>query len=141
GRADRPPGRPDVGGRPGRRSARTGGAGVARGAYGLARARLPAGAHGARGRVHPRRGAFGDSACHQTLRAPSGFMVQARPAGALVEWGRGGSGGTSAACAVVGRTTGYSLITSWHRDAQAVIRACDGVPSSSFDRPSGVQVG
>ncbi len=81
------------------------------GAYGVARPRLPAGPRGARRRVHDGRGPHRDRPCHQTLRAPSGFMVQARPAGALVEWCCGGSHGTSAARAVVGRTTGYSLIT------------------------------
>ncbi|BFO15900.1 hypothetical protein SHKM778_22880 [Streptomyces sp. KM77-8] len=110
-------------------------------AYGVARTRLPAGARRARRGLHPRGGPERDRPCHQALRAPSGFMVQARSPGALVEWGRGGPDGTSAARVVVGRTTGYSLITSWHRDAQAVIGACDAVPSSSFDRPSEVLVG
>lgn len=91
--------------------------------------------------VHDGRRAGRDHPCHETLRAPSGFMVQARSAGALVEWGCGASHRTSAARAGVGRTTGHSLITSWHRDAPAVIPASGAVPSSSFDRPSGVRVG
>lgn len=123
--------------RPRGRGARTGGAGVARRAYGLARARLSAGPRGACRGVHDGGSAGRDRACHQALRAPSGFMVQARSAGALVEWGRGRSHRTSAARAVLGRTTGYSLITSWHRDAQAVIRppaACHH--RASIDRVS-----
>lgn len=91
--------------------------------------------------VHPRGRAGRNRTGHQTLRAPSGFVVQARSAGALVEWGCGGSHRTSSARTDVGRTTGHSLITSWHRDAQAVIRPSGAVPSSSFDRPGGVQVG
>ncbi len=91
--------------------------------------------------VHGAGGARGDRACHQALRAPSGFVVQARSSGALVEWGCGGSHRTSAPGTGVGRTTGHSLITSWHRDAPAAVSASGGVPSSSFDRPSGVRVG
>ncbi len=111
--------------------------GTARGAHGVARARLPAGARRTRRGVH-RSGRPGPRpSVPPALRAPPGFMVQARSPGALVEWGGGGSGGTSAAGPGVGRTTGYSLITSWHRDAPPVISAFGAVPSSSFDRPSG----
>src|SRR5581483_4363615 len=137
GRAHRAPRRPDVGGRSRGRGARPGSAGVARGAHGVACAGLPAGAGGARRGVHGSGSAGRDRACDQALRAPSGFVVQARSPGALAERGRGGPPGTSAAGPGVGRTTGYSLITSWHRDAPPVIAAFGVVPSSSFDRPSG----
>ena len=58
---------------------------AARGAYGVACARLPAGARGARGGVHGGGSARRDGARHQALRAPPGFLVPPRPPGALAQ--------------------------------------------------------
>ena len=115
--------------------------GPARGAYGVARARLPAGARRARGGVHRGGGARRDRPRHQALRAPSGLVVPARPAGALAQRGRGGSRGTSRAGADVARTTGHSLITSWHRDAPAVIAGLWARAIIELRSTSGVRVG